>query len=73
LLQTSQQTGAALGVAALTSIAISHGQSDALLTAAGLIVVAFAVAVLAIRPPRPARATSPEELAEELEPLAFME
>jgi EmrB/QacA subfamily drug resistance transporter len=73
LLQTSQQTGAALGVAALTSIAVSHGQTDALLTAAGLIVVAFAVAVLAIRPPRPARATSPEELAEELEPLAFME
>jgi EmrB/QacA subfamily drug resistance transporter len=73
MLQTSQQTGAALGVAALTSIAISHGQSDALLTGAGFIVVAFVIALLAIRPPRPAAAPDAEELAEELESLAFVE
>jgi EmrB/QacA subfamily drug resistance transporter len=52
LLQTMQQTGAALGVAALTSIAASHGRSDALLSGAGIILVALVVAAIAIRPPR---------------------
>jgi EmrB/QacA subfamily drug resistance transporter len=52
LLQTMQQTGAALGVAALTSIAASHGRSDALLSGAGIILVALVVATVAIRPPR---------------------
>jgi EmrB/QacA subfamily drug resistance transporter len=70
MLQTMQQTGAALGVAALTSVSISHGRSDALLTGAGIILVALLVAVIALRPPRQSRTTSAQELAQELEPLA---
>jgi MFS family permease len=80
MLQTSQQTGAALGVAALTSIAISHGRSDALLTGAGFILVAFVIALFAIRPARPAVVgavpdpdTEAEELAREMESLALVE
>ena len=72
MLQTMQQTGAALGVAVLTSVAASHGQSAAMMTGAGFAVVAFAVAFLAIRPgslPRP----SAEEFAEEMVPLALSE
>jgi EmrB/QacA subfamily drug resistance transporter len=52
MLQTMQQTGAALGVAALTSVAIAHGRGDALLTGAGIVLVALAVSTFAIRPGR---------------------
>lgn len=52
MLQTMQQTGAALGVAALASVASAHGRGDALLTGAAIIAVALALSVLAIRPAR---------------------
>ena len=65
MLQTMQQTGAAVGVAALTSIAAAHGRSDALLTGAGIITVALLVAYFLIRPTR-AIASSAEETAEEM-------
>jgi EmrB/QacA subfamily drug resistance transporter len=73
MLQTMQQTGAALGVAALTSIAVSHGRSDALLVGAGIIAVGFVIAYLAIRPVRPPQAASPVEAAEEVLPLVLTE
>ena len=72
MLQTMQQTGAALGVAALTSIAAAHGRSDALLTGAGVITVALLIAFVAIRPTRNV-ASSPEETAEEMAALAMVE
>jgi len=67
-----QQTGAAVGVAALSSIAAAHGRSDALLTGAGIITVALLVAYFAIRPTRNI-ASSPEETAEEMVALAMVE
>jgi MFS family permease len=73
MLQTMQQTGAALGVAALTSVASAHGRSDALLTGAGITVVALAVAYLAIRPARQTARPSAEESAEALMPLLLSE
>jgi EmrB/QacA subfamily drug resistance transporter len=73
MLQTMQQTGAALGVAALTSVAASHGRSDALLTGAAVIAVALVVAVVAVRPGRPARAPGALEQAEAIEPLVLSE
>jgi MFS family permease len=72
MLQTMQQTGAAVGVAALSSIAAAHGRSDALLTGAGIITVALLVAYFAIRPTRNI-ASSPEETAEEMVALAMVE
>jgi EmrB/QacA subfamily drug resistance transporter len=71
MLQTMQQAGAALGVAALTSVAASHGRSAALLTGAGIILVALLVALAAVRParlPQTADADPATELAKELEP-----
>jgi len=73
MLQTMQQTGAALGVAALTSVAVSHGQSSALLVGSGIIIVAFVIALVAVRPTRQSGPESAEELALEMEPLALME
>jgi MFS family permease len=49
MLQTMQQSGAALGVAVLVSVAGSHGQSDALLVGAGLAAVALVLAITAPR------------------------
>ena len=72
MLQTMQQTGAAVGVAALTSIAAAHGRSDALLTGAGIITVAFLVAYFAIRPAQHVVSTA-EETAEEMVSLAMVE
>jgi EmrB/QacA subfamily drug resistance transporter len=72
MLQTMQQTGAAVGVAALTSIAAAHGRSDALLTGAGIITVAFLVAYFAIRPTQP-MVSNAEETAEEMIALAMVE
>ena len=72
MLQTMQQTGAAVGVAALTSIAAAHGRSDALLTGAGIITVAFLVAFFAIRP-RQNIVSSAEETAGEMVALAMVE
>jgi MFS family permease len=72
MLQTMQQTGGALGVAALTSIAAAHGRSDALVTGAGIITVALLVAYFFIRPAQ--RLTSnAEETAEEMVSLAMIE
>jgi predicted MFS family arabinose efflux permease len=73
MLQTMQQTGAALGVAALTSVAISHGRGDALLSGAGIVVVALVVAIIAIRPVRRSAPPTAEELAEEAPALALSE
>jgi EmrB/QacA subfamily drug resistance transporter len=72
MLQTMQQTGGAIGVAALTSIAAAHGRSDALLSGAGIIAVAFTVAFFLIRPTTNA-ASSAEESAEEMISLAMVE
>jgi len=71
-----QQTGAALGVAALTSVAASHGRAAALLTGAGIAVAALVVAGLFIRPVRPIRATVPSTMEgadDRLAPLAHSE
>ena len=73
MLQTMQQAGAALGVAALTSIAASHGRADALLVGAGIVATALVVAFIAIRSPRPSLASTPEEEAEEMLPLLLVE
>jgi EmrB/QacA subfamily drug resistance transporter len=73
MLQTMQQTGAALGVAALVSVATAHGRSDALLSGAGVIAVALLVAVLAIRPARRRSPEAAEDLAEEMAPLVLSE
>jgi predicted MFS family arabinose efflux permease len=50
MLQTMQQTGASLGVASLTSVAITFGRSDALMTGGAILLVALLVSLLAIRP-----------------------
>jgi hypothetical protein len=72
MLQTMQQTGGAIGVAALTSIAIAHGRSDALLTGAGIIIVALLVAYFAIRPTQNV-ASNAEETAGEMASLAMVD
>jgi EmrB/QacA subfamily drug resistance transporter len=72
-LQTMQQTGAALGVAALTSIAAAHGRGDALLSGSGLVLVALIIAAVAIRPQRPTAHPSAVEEAEEIIELAMVE
>jgi hypothetical protein len=68
-----QQTGGALGVAALSSVAASHGQSNALLTGAGFTVVALIIAFVAIRPVRFGQTTTARESAEEMIPLVLSE
>ena len=73
MLQTMQQTGAALGIAALTSIAVSHGRAAALLTGTGIICVALVVALVFVRPTTPPETPTPETLALELEGLPLME
>jgi EmrB/QacA subfamily drug resistance transporter len=71
MLQTLQQTGAALGVAALTSVAASHGRGAALLTGAAIVTVALGIAVFAVRPARSAPAVTLGELDEELRELVL--
>jgi MFS family permease len=73
MLQTMQQSGAALGVAALTSIAASHGRGDALLAGAAIASMALLLAFFAIRRPERALASTPEEEAEEILPLVMSE
>lgn len=73
MLQTMQQSGAALGVAALTSIAASNGRGDALLAGAGIAAVALVLAFFAIRRPQQALASTAEEEAEEMLPLVMAE
>jgi EmrB/QacA subfamily drug resistance transporter len=73
MLQTMQQSGAALGVAALTSIATSHGRADALLAGAGIAAVALVLASIAIRSPQQAAVSTAEEEAEEMLPLVMVE
>jgi EmrB/QacA subfamily drug resistance transporter len=73
MLQTMQQSGAALGVAALTSIAASHGRADALLAGAGIAAVALVLASVAIRRPQQSMVSTPEEAAEEMVPLVMVE
>ena len=73
MLQTMQQTGGALGVAALTSVALAHGRSTALLTGSGVVVVALVIAILVIRPSRSRNLPSALELAEEMEVLPLFE
>ena len=73
MLQTMQQTGGALGVASLTSIAAVHGRSDALLVGTGIIVVAFLVAYVAVRPARSNVPATAEESAQEMIPLLLSE
>lgn len=71
--RTMQQTGAALGVAALTSIAAAHGRSEALMTGAGIIVAGFLVGFFAIQPARSSQPVSTETVAEEMMPLLLSE
>jgi predicted MFS family arabinose efflux permease len=73
MLQTMQQTGGALGVAALTSVALAHGRSTALLTGTGIVVVALVISALVIRPGRPDHSATAEELADEMEVLPLFE
>jgi EmrB/QacA subfamily drug resistance transporter len=73
MLQTMQQTGGALGVAILSTIALAHGRSRALEVGSGIAVLALVVAALAIRPPRPTQLPSDEELAREMESLPLFE
>jgi EmrB/QacA subfamily drug resistance transporter len=73
MLQTMQQSGAALGVAALTSIAASHGRSDALLAGAGIVAMALVLSFLTIRSSRPALASSAKNPAEESLSLVSVE
>lgn len=73
MLQTMQQTGGALGVAALTSIALAHGDSTALLTGTAIALVALSVSAVVIRPRRPDHTPSGEELAREMEALPLFE
>ncbi len=73
MLQTMQQTGAAVGVAALTSVAAAHGTSNALLCGSGIVVVALLIAFLFIRPARPTSPTTADENAEEMSALAMIE
>ena len=73
MLQTMQQTGGALGVAALTVVALAHGRSTALLVGSGVVLVALALTLLVIRPNRPGAVPSARELAEELDALPLFE
>ncbi len=73
MLQTMQQTGGALGVAALTSVALAHGRSTALLTGAAIVVIALSISVVAIRPGRPDHSETAQERAEEMEALPLFE
>ena len=73
MLQTMQQTGGALGVAALASVAASHGQSTALLTGAGFTAMALVLALIAIHPMRFGQTSTALESAEEIIPLVLSE
>ncbi len=73
MLQTMQQSGGALGVAALSSVAAAHGRSSALFVGALVALVALGLSASVIRP-RPATSpASAELLAEELEALPLFE
>lgn len=73
MLQTMQQIGGALGVAALTSVATSFGRSDALLVGASFTLVALCIAYVAVRPTGPGVHSSAEETAEEMVPHLLSE
>ena len=73
MLQTMQQTGAALGVAALSSVAVAHGRSGALLAGSVVVAVALLVALIALRPGRPVAAPDAEERVEAALPLVLVE
>ncbi len=73
MLQTMQQTGGALGVAALTSVALAHGRSTALLVGSGVVVLALVIATVVIRPARNRPAPTSMELAHEMEALPLFE
>lgn len=72
MLQTMQQTGGAVGVAALSSIAIARARSDALLSGSGIVLVALVVAYVAIRPLHTAALRATED-ADESIALAMVE
>ena len=59
MLQTMQQSGAALGVASLTTVAAHFGQAAALRTGAGFVLVALLIVLIGIRPARQASAPAP--------------
>jgi predicted MFS family arabinose efflux permease len=73
MLQTMQQTGGALGVAALTSVALAHGRSTALVTGAVIMFLALVISLLVIRPGRPDHVATAEEAADEMEAIALFE
>ncbi len=52
MLQTMQQSGAALGVASLTTVAAQYGQAAALRTGAGFVLLALLIVLIGIRSPR---------------------
>ncbi len=59
MLQTMQQSGAALGVASLTTVAAHFGQAGALRTGAGFILLALLFVMIGMRPPRGAQSLEP--------------
>jgi EmrB/QacA subfamily drug resistance transporter len=73
MLQTMQQSGGALGVAALSSVAEAHGRSSALFVGGFVALVALGVAVSVIRPRTPDHSPNAQELAEEFEALPLFE
>jgi predicted MFS family arabinose efflux permease len=73
MLQTMQQTGVALGVAALSSVVAADGLRDALLCGTGIIAVALVLAVVFIRPPSLRVPVGAEQVAEAIEPLLLTE
>ncbi len=64
MLQTMQQTGASLGIASLTSVAVTYGRSGAMVAGAGIAGVALLISLCFITP---TRTGSPGALPPELE------
>jgi EmrB/QacA subfamily drug resistance transporter len=61
MLQTMQQSGAALGVAALTTVAAHYGRSDALLAGAGMVLLALLIVLIGVRPTLPVQAPAADQ------------
>lgn len=73
MLQTMQQTGAALGVAALSSVATTFNRGDALVVGGILTALALLGAFFYIRPGTQGSHSTSEESAEEMLPLLLSE
>ena len=73
MLQTMQQTGGALGVAVLSSVAASYGRSNAMLTGAAFTGVALLITFFFIHPAPMTAPPTAEEQAEEILALLLSE